>query len=515
MKILRSLRWAVLLLGVIGVVAAALVAAFGQSLQSRSLARAADVFVSKDVVADILPPPMYLIELRLVLSRALEGTLTAEQAGREVDRLAGEYEARVVHWQQHPPPGSLLQPLTGRQHDAGQRFIAAARTGVVTPLLAGDKAAAAAQLPALDRLYLEHRAGVDETVVAANRVADDAKAGFAAEQRRATIVSAVALAAAVVLVLLCYRVVLASIQRPLRACSDLARRVAAGDLAAAAAQASAEPRSDAIGELQTTLVEMCAGLISMIGTVRQAADSVVTASVQIEQGNGDLSRRTEEQSSSLQQTAASAEQLGTTTQHNAEGARQASQLAQGAAGVATRGGDVVGRVVATMKAIDGDSRRIADIVGTIDGIAFQTNILALNAAVEAARAGEQGRGFAVVASEVRSLAQRSAEAAREIKSLIAASVDRVAQGTALADEAGATMGEVVASIARVTDLVAEISSASHEQASGVAQVSQAVGRMDSATQQNAALVEESAAAASSLRDQAQQLAQTMARFRVA
>jgi len=249
-------------------------------------------------------------------------------------------------------------------------------------------------------------------------------------------------------------------------------------------------------------------------TVRQGADSVATASAQIAAGNNDLSSRTEAQASALEETAASMEELGSTVRQNADNARQANQLALKASGVAVDGGEVVGQVVDTMRGINESSRKIADIISVIDGIAFQTNILALNAAVEAARAGEQGRGFAVVASEVRSLAQRSAGAAKEIKALINASVERVEHGTALVDKAGATMQEVVASIRRVTDIMGEISAASSEQSAGVGQITEAMTQMDRATQQNAALVEESAAAAESLRAQALQLVEAVAVFKL-
>ena len=272
------------------------------------------------------------------------------------------------------------------------------------------------------------------------------------------------------------------------------------------------------GELATLLValrDMQSALTRVVGTVRQSAEGVATASAQIAQGNVDLSARTESQASALQQTAASMEELGVTVRNNADTAAQANELAQGASTVAAQGGEVVNHVVETMRGIDESSKKIAAIIAVIDGIAFQTNILALNAAVEAARAGEQGRGFAVVASEVRTLAQRSAEAAREIKALISTSVDRVDQGTALVDRAGTTMGEVVASIRRVTDLMADISAASREQSAGVSQAGEAVTQMDQTTQQNAALVEESAAAAESLRQQAHQLVQAVAVFRLA
>ena len=272
---------------------------------------------------------------------------------------------------------------------------------------------------------------------------------------------------------------------------------------------------DEISPLLVTLRDMQTTLAGVVGAVRQNADSVSTASAEISQGNSDLSARTEQQASALEETAASMEQLSGTVKQNADNARQGNQLAQNASTVAVRGGEVVGQVVQTMKDINDASRKIADIIGVIDGIAFQTNILALNAAVEAARAGEQGRGFAVVASEVRNLAGRSAEAAKEIKSLISDSVQRVAQGTTLVDQAGTTMAEVVAAIRRVTDIMGEISAASTEQSTGVAQVGEAVTQMDQATQQNAALVEESAAAAESLKSQAQQLVQAVAVFKLA
>jgi methyl-accepting chemotaxis protein len=275
-----------------------------------------------------------------------------------------------------------------------------------------------------------------------------------------------------------------------------------------------DPARDEFSPLLYSLSEMQTSLTRVVSSVRQGAESVSTASSEISSGNHDLSARTESQASALEQTAASMEQLSATVKQNADSARQANQLAMSASTVAVQGGEVVAQVVDTMKGINESSRKISDIISVIDGIAFQTNILALNAAVEAARAGEQGRGFAVVATEVRALAGRSAEAAKEIKSLISASVERVEHGSALVDQAGATMTEVVSSIKRVTDLVGEISAASTEQSLGVSQVGEAVTQMDKTTQQNAALVEEMAAAASSLQSQAQDLVQTVAVFRL-
>ncbi|MBV8621371.1 MAG: Cache 3/Cache 2 fusion domain-containing protein [Curvibacter sp.] len=297
---------------------------------------------------------------------------------------------------------------------------------------------------------------------------------------------------------------------PLEAVCCAAERVAQGDLTV---RLDSE-RHDEVGRLQIAMNGIGTGLSGVVHSARDNSQSVATASAQIAQGNQDLSSRTESQASALQQTAASMEQLGSTVRQNADHARNASELALSASEVAVRGGSVVSEVVETMHGINESSRRIADIIGVIDGIAFQTNILALNAAVEAARAGEQGRGFAVVAGEVRSLAQRSAEAAREIKSLIGVSVERVERGRDLVDQAGQTMQQVVQSIRRVSEVVGEISSASREQSAGVAQVGEAVTQMDQVTQQNAALVEEMAAAASSLSNQADELVRSVSWFKL-
>jgi methyl-accepting chemotaxis protein-1 (serine sensor receptor) len=342
------------------------------------------------------------------------------------------------------------------------------------------------------------------------RLAQQEYAAAEAAERRSFLTSLlITLAALLIGAGLAWRIT-RSITAPTREALALAQAVAGGDLRT---RISVEGH-DEIAQLLRALVDMNDQLARLVSQVRESADSIATGSSEIASGNADLSQRTEQQAANLEETAASMEQMSATVRQNADTARSATQLAAGASGVAERGGQVVAQVVETMDGISASSRRIADIIGTIDGIAFQTNILALNAAVEAARAGEQGRGFAVVAGEVRLLASRSAEAAKEIKSLIAQSVERVDAGSRQVAEAGQTMGEIVDQVRKVAELIAEMDSASREQAQGIGQVSEAVADLDRATQQNAALVEEAAAAAESLKQQAAAMNQVVGVFRL-
>ncbi len=376
---------------------------------------------------------------------------------------------------------------------------------------AGDKEAAFAELhgQTLPQLVIVQDR-VDRLARLQRQLVEKSGAQAQAEARSARLMLLLLGGAGLLLGLVLAGWITRSITAPLQQALRVAQSVAAGDLRSRVQVTS----RDEAGQLLQALGDMNASLTRIVQEVRRGSDTIATATSQIAAGNLDLSSRTEEQAAALEQTTASMQELSGTVKQNFDSGKMANELAESASQVAVRGGDVVGQVVHTMEAINTSSRKIADIIGVIDSIAFQTNILALNAAVEAARAGEQGRGFAVVASEVRALAGRSAEAAKEIKALIGASVERAQVGSALVNRAGQTMADVVHAIRRVTDIMGEISAASSEQSQGVAQVNEAVTQMDNSTQQNAALVEEMSAAAASLNLQAQELVDTVAVFQL-
>jgi methyl-accepting chemotaxis protein len=436
----------------------------------------------------------------------------ADQIQNEADRIADdrdEYSAYVEN---------LDRLVTSDKGKTVLAKIAAARaatdplTDKVVSLLNESKQAEA--IPVLVSEVLPNQrkwiAALDEMVRIQEKQADLAVEDAHASYKSAFILTLVIAGAALLVGVGAAWLVTRSITTPLREAVAVASRVAQGDLSGHVQVKS----SDETGQLMQALKDMNDSLVRMVSQVRSGTDTISTASSQIAAGNQDLSSRTEQQASSLQETASSMEELTSTVKQNADNARQANGLAASASEVAVKGGAVVSQVVDTMGSINESARKISDIIGVIDGIAFQTNILALNAAVEAARAGEQGRGFAVVASEVRNLAQRSAGAAKEIKALIEDSVEKVNAGSKLVDQAGTTMQDIVESVRRVTDVIDEITSASQEQTSGIEQINTAITQMDEVTQQNAALVEEAAAAAEALQDQASQLAQVVNIFKL-
>jgi methyl-accepting chemotaxis protein-1 (serine sensor receptor) len=406
-------------------------------------------------------------------------------------------------------PASIVESALAEHEDLERKYAEALKS-----LKPSDPATAFAvdkMVRGIDRPATEH---IDQIAKAVQDRGDalELQAGDAAEHERRILVSALfALALFTVLVSSAWgTATILGITRRLKHASEAARIVASGDLS----RHIEVGRADELGDVLRSLADMNTSLADIVNGVREAAEKVTVASAQIAAGNDDLSARTEEQASNLEETAASIEQMTATVGQNAQSAAAANELAAGAANVAQRGGDAVGQVVKTMEGIQESSRRIVDIIGVIDSIAFQTNILALNAAVEAARAGEQGRGFAVVAAEVRNLAQRSAEAAREIKGLITDSVQRVDAGTRLAGGAGSTMNEIVTGVSRVSQLIGEIATATAEQASGIMQANSAVSQLDKATQQNAALIEESTAASESLKQLAFEMSRAVSVFKL-
>jgi methyl-accepting chemotaxis protein len=503
-KLMVSITGVVVLIGMLGLFAVSRL-----SLVSESASVIADVWGAKAKLAgdmNTATGDFRIAELQLVLAKSDAERTQFEQAAKDridaINKMLLTYGPMVTA----PPELALKDKFVAdwsdykAEHD---KLIQLAHAGK------SDEVHAWAEGPSKD-LYSRYSATLDQIVAfnaqGAQQAGADSQAVY--QQSRWAVLAGVLVVAALGFGM--SLMVSGQIAGPLAEAVDVLRAVAAGDLTRRVQVRS----KDEVGEIQEALVTMQHKLSELVHQVRTGADSVATASTQIAQGNADLSARTENQASSLQQTAASVEEMAGTVRTNADNAQQANQLASAASASATKGGQVVGEVVDTMNGIQASSRKIADIIGVIDGIAFQTNILALNAAVEAARAGEQGRGFAVVAGEVRSLAQRSANAAREIKTLIQDSVEKVNAGSQLVNTAGSTIQDVVLQVRKVTDLVGEIAHASTEQSQGIGQINQAVGQLDQTTQQNAALVEESMAASESLKGQAAKLAEAMLGFKI-
>lgn len=469
----------------------------------------------KDLVADILPPPEYIIESYLVclqLSAAHSGEL--KELTDRLSALRTEYQSRHVFWETQHLDADMATILLKEADEPARAFYAIAFDTLIPAVQKKDAEAASTAMARMKTLYETHRLAIDRIVRLTTKRGEADEAAAASQISHASqlllLILALSLGAGIGIAVQIMRGLLRGLGGEPEYAADISRKIAAGDLS----MVIKLKRGDATSMLfaMKTMQEI---LADILGYIKQAVEAIGAGSAQIAHGNLDLSARTEQQASSLQQTTSAMEQLTGTVRQNADSAHDATTLADSAVQTANKGGEMIVNVVDTMRSISQSSHRITDIIGVIDGIAFQTNILALNAAVEAARAGEQGRGFAVVAAEVRSLAQRSASAAKEIKELISAATEQVDRGAQLVDQTGATMGEIVSSVQRVSDMIGNISRSSSEQAAGIEQINQAILRMDRTTQENAALVEEAAAAAAALQDQAGGLSHLTDQFRLA
>jgi methyl-accepting chemotaxis protein len=468
---------------------------------------------SKDLIADILPPPLYIIESYLVSLEALNAPPAARKPMIEnLKTLKKDYDTRHAAWLKENLGNALSSQMASADKPADE-FFNICFSQFIPALEAGGDATARTAFDLMKKSYDLHRIEINKTVELATKRSDLNEASVKGEittasQIMLSLLIFVTVTAASVLLMVTRGLTRRLGGEPSYA-TDIAKKIAEGDLSMDVVVSVKDQSS-----LLFALKNMRDSLADIVGNVRAGANTIATESSEIASGNLDLSSRTEEQANSLGETASSIKELSSTVKQNSDNARLANQLAHSASDVAITGGEVVAQVITTMSSINESSKKIADIISVIDSIAFQTNILALNAAVEAARAGEQGRGFAVVASEVRNLAQRSAAAAKEIKSLIGDSVEKVATGSTLVEQAGITMNNIVASVKQVTSVIGEITAASGEQESGIAQINLAMVEMDNVTQQNAALVEQAAAAADSMQKQAANLAKVASVFKL-
>ncbi|MBS0536306.1 MAG: methyl-accepting chemotaxis protein [Proteobacteria bacterium] len=468
------------------------------------------IIQTKDLVADILPPPLYVIEAYLEAMRAAHFETPLADVKKRMAELRKDYDTRRAYWQASNLDADIRNKLTEASHAHVEKFWTAFDSKLVPAIKDNDAAAAKAALAELTAIYNEHRAVIDQTVTAANALTEKVEAESSGLSRMAIWSVAGVDAALFLLLIIGIASIIRRLVNPLAVLGEGLAHLSSGNLTARITQKMPPEYK----QLQDNLNSAIDKLNAVIGSVKRSARDVTSASAEISTSTTDLSQRTEEQAATLEQTSASMEEISSIVKSNADSAKRAADSAKLTQEVANRGGDVVAKAVTAMARIEDSSRKIADIIGVIDEIARQTNLLALNAAVEAARAGEAGRGFAVVASEVRSLAQRSSQAAKDIKDLITNSSGEVKDGVDLVNRAGASLTEIVTSIKQVATIVAEIANASAEQASGIEQINKALTQMDEVTQQNSALVEENAATAKTLEEQARSMDEQVEFFNI-
>lgn len=504
---IKSILAILILVGAAGIVSTA---AISYASFNKLEAQADATMLAKDAVADILPPPLYLVELRLTGSMAVEGTISAAQARQEANRLKREYIERIEFWQKNATHDAERE-LLKEQHAHGLKFIEAIEKNVIIPLEEGRASSAKEGLAAAHAAFQLHRKSVDHTVQSANQLAQTEITGLHATASAGLLWIAGAMAAAIAIMALIAKLAFGAVLNPLRECKRLVEAIAGGDLS----KNIQTERADELGDLMRSMAAMSSRLKALISEVQSGVLQVSQSSREIATGNQDLSRRTEGQAAALEQTAASIAELQVTVEASAKTANTINTTTQNTSLVATQAGQQMNAVISSIKHISESSQKIAEIIRVINDISFQTNILALNASVEAARAGELGRGFAVVAEEVRRLAQRTSSASVEIGSLIAESVQNVEEGSSQVAQAGQTIEEVLEAINKVKTMMAELTNSTTIQAQGLSQINEAAKSLDHNTQQNAALVEESTAATQALNTMADNLNRVIGQFKTA
>lgn len=467
-------------------------------------------FTAKDIVADILPPPLYLIEYRLTISQVIEGSISVEEAEAKTNQLEKDYLDRIDYWKKHQSYG-LGTNLIGNQHTSALAFISYCKEQIL-PKIKNKTEITKLDIQKAHELYLEHRKYVDQTVILANNLAETSSKSLDSYMSSSITMIISIFVLTLIFILLVSKLIIKSIESPIKRCKTIAEKIANGDLSLI--KNNHIQRKDIIGELDSALENMREQLLSIVSSVKNNSQELADAVAQIAEANRDLSSRTEQQAASVEETSSTMTYINGIVNTNSEKSQETKNIVFQASEITAEGSKIVNDVVIKMNEINNSSNKIKDIITVIDDIAFQTNLLALNAAVEAARAGEAGRGFAVVAGEVRTLSKRSAEAAKEIKELISVSTKNTEDGNVLVSKAGSIMNNILLSVNNANMLVSQISLSMNEQKNTINSITGSVSQIDDSIQQNAAMVEEMSATTDNLNNQAYSLVQSIAHFKV-